>query len=196
MPQSASDPAPSRTQTLVLRPLLIAAAGIAALGLAGVYAGGNVVQSATWEDDLWTRLQYMLVATVLIERTVEVYLNAASINGDDRFTVPEEARRKSGALPAAYAAVLLGLLIALSGLRVLETLGALRDDAGFLPRLIWGGVDIAISGGLMAGGSALFHEAAEALRGGLKALGQTIGPSPARFNMDPDGAGAKQDADS
>jgi hypothetical protein len=151
--------------------------GVAGLGLAGMYVGGEVHLSVSWKVDLWARIQFMLVATALIERTVEVYLNVASMNGDDRLVATEGAKQKDGTRPATVASILLGLLVALSGVRLMETLGAPGDDAGAISQLIWNGVDIAISGGLMAGGSALFHEAAEAVRGGLKTLGRNIGPS-------------------
>jgi len=150
--------------------------GIAVLGFAGMQVGGQVYLSVSWEEDLWARIQFMLVATALIERTVEVYLNAASMNGDDRFNRADNQKLRDGTRPATIAAILLGLLVALSGVRLMETLGALGEDAGAISQLIWNGVDIAISGGLMAGGSALFHELAEALRGGLKTLGKNIGP--------------------
>lgn len=166
------------TTNQLLTQAAVIAGGIAALGFAGLHVGGQITLNPDWEADLWPRLQYMMVATVLIERTVEIYLNASSLNGDDRFTTSDSDRRRDAARPATVASTLLGLLTALSGVRLMATLGAPPPDAGLMSKIVWTGVDVALSGGLMAGGSALFHEAAEALRGGLKTLGEKFGPAP------------------
>ncbi|MCQ0093385.1 hypothetical protein [Roseovarius sp. M141] len=57
----------------------------------------------------------------------------------------------------------------------LETLGNAPEPAQhWSALLLWFGIDVTISAGLMAGGATLFHEVAEALRGGLGRLGESM----------------------
>lgn len=150
--------------------------GVLALGGLGLYFGKFVTCVDKWELTFWPRLQYMSVFALLIERSVEVYLNATRQNGDDRYQPDKAKEANNAAVVASMASLVLGLLVALSGIRLLETVVALvPGEVRVLPRAIWYGTDIVISGGLLAGGSAIFHEGAETLRGGLRKLGISIG---------------------
>lgn len=58
---------------------------------------------------------------------------------------------------------------------VLDTFGTGPQEIQYAFALfLWFGIDVVISAGLMAGGATLFHEVAEALRGGFGRLGETI----------------------
>jgi hypothetical protein len=150
-------------------------AAVAVAGVAGSALGGTITLSEVWRDAFWARFQHMLIFAILIERSVEVYLNAAGKNGDDRFNpaATPEGKIKDATRPATIAAIVLSVLLALSGVRLLETVGQLGEGAEWFTIIIWYGVDIVISAGLMAGGSNLFHEVSEAIRGGLKGIGRS-----------------------
>lgn len=149
---------------------LIAVVGCLGLGWLGSRIGAEITPDPDWEEAFWSRFQYMFVFAVLIERSVEVYLNASRQNGDDRFA-PEHRKRGNDATSAANAtAIVLSVLLALAGVRLLSTLGD-PVSQHWLTTVIWFGSDIVVSAGLMAGGSVLFHEVAEVLRGGIGSLG-------------------------
>ena len=141
--------------------------GVVLLGFAAVWLGGVFKLKDDWQSDIFVSLQYMAVFALLIERSVEVYLGAAGMNGDDRFDVATSERLQNAVRPASIAAIVLGLLVALSGIRLMQAIGSL-EGGNALANAIWAGVDIVVSGGLMAGGSALIHEVAELIRGTLK----------------------------
>lgn len=150
------------------------------VGLAGALAnelGGSVTPKEGWTDQIWLRLQLMLVLAVLIERSVEVWLGLTGQNGPDRFTdrgrLEIAAGKKSAALEAHAASLTLGVLVSLAGVRLLDSVAATGETAGWPARVIWFGIDVVLSGGLMAGGAALIHEVAETIRGGLKRLART-----------------------
>ena len=148
---------------------LIVIAGCLLLGWVGSRIGAEIVPAPEWEEAFWSRFQYMFVFAVLIERSVEVYLNASRQNGDDRFA-PEHLKSGADATRVANtAAIVLGILVALAGVRLLSTLGT-PEGANGLTTVIWFGSDVVLSAGLMAGGSVIFHEVAEVLRGGIGTL--------------------------
>ena len=64
---------------------VLAIIGVVALGLLTTLVGAEIVEREGWEEAFWARFQYMFIFAVLIERSVEVYLNASRQNGDDRF---------------------------------------------------------------------------------------------------------------
>ncbi len=154
---------------------LIAVAGCFGLGWLGSRIGAEIVPDPNWEEAFWARFQYMFVFAVLIERSVEVYLNASQQNGDDRFAPKQQKSGNDATRAANTAAIVLSILVALAGVRLLSTLG---DPASqhWITSIIWFGSDIVVSAGLMAGGSVLFHEVAEVLRGGIGSLGTRFEP--------------------
>lgn len=145
-------------------------------GWLGTKLGADINPADKWEEVFWARFQYMFVFAVLIERSVEVYLNATDQNGDNRFAPSYQRTGKDGTRAATIATIVLSLLVALVGVRLLSTLGVPTTGTdgmqikGFA-LILWVGVDVVISAGLMAGGSALFHEVAEILKGGFGSLG-------------------------
>ena len=85
------------------------------------------------------------------------------------------------------AALVLSVLVALSGVRIIETLVTLDVNAGFLKSAVWYGVDIMVSAGLMAGGADLFHKLAEVITSGLDRVrsnfrGDSTSGVPARID--------------
>ncbi len=69
--------------------------------------------------------------------------------------------------PASIAALTLGVLIAIVGVRILDTIGTLSATS-IWATAIWNGVDVVLSGGLLAGGSFLIHEVTETISGAIK----------------------------
>lgn len=161
---------------------------IVVAGTAGYLLGGHLTPVDNWQDALMARLAAMAVVAALIERSVEVYLNAADRNGDSRFG-ERQARSDapSARQSAAVAAMVLGLLVSLSGLGVLGAMFTLDARSSSLPlwasAVLFRGADVVVSGGLMAGGAALFHELAETIRGGLRTLSLKAGPTPTATTM-------------
>lgn len=149
---------------------LAVVAGCLGLGWLGSWVGAEIVPAKGWEESFWSRFQYMFVFSVLIERSVEVYLNASQLNGDDRFAPEHKKTGQDATRTANIAAIVLSILVALAGVRLITTLGDPASDS-WITSWIWFGTDIVVSAGLMAGGSVLFHEVAEVLRGGIGTLG-------------------------
>ena len=149
---------------------LAVVAGCLGLGWLGSWVGAEIMPAEGWEESFWSRFQYMFVFSVLIERSVEVYLNASQLNGDDRFAPEHKKPGKDATRTANIAAIVLSIFVAVAGVRLITTLGEPASDH-WITSWIWFGTDIAVSAGLMAGGSVLFHEVAEVLRGGIGTLG-------------------------
>ncbi len=149
------------------------AASIVLGGLA-VWLGDPVTFKADLWDAIWPRLQVMLVVALVIERAVEMYLYGTGQNGPDRFL--EQTEKIKAQLPATkaatVAAVALGILVALVGVRILDAI--LGSPLTGFHSWLWTGVDVIISAGLLAGGSALIHEIMELLRGGLNVGGRAL----------------------
>lgn len=178
-----------------------------------------------WKDNFWSRFQVMFVFAVLIERATEVYLQISNSNGPDRFGTSLDGNVRddgnaSAAVNAGYVSFFFALVVALVGVRLIETMGSLQTAGhpfvlmqviGFFEQQAtssnnatftvaadaikdvlktlgaapgetqanialwaWFSIDVIISAGLMAGGATLFHEVAEALRGGLGRLGDNM----------------------
>jgi hypothetical protein len=122
--------------------------------------------------DVTTQLGNMGAVAVMIERSVEVYLGLTRQNGAERAALAEAPGRPPATPVAASAALLLGLFTAIAGLRILPSLDLGPDPA--LPPLvnsIRAAIDVTLSGALMGGGSMLVHEAAEAVKTGLRKAG-------------------------
>ncbi|MEO1110209.1 MAG: hypothetical protein AAFX90_20040 [Pseudomonadota bacterium] len=157
---------------------LIVVAACLGLGWLGSRVGAEIVPDPDWEEAFWARFEYMFVFAVLIERSVEVYLNASQQNGDDRFATKQQKSGNDATRAANAAAIVLSILVALAGVRLLSTLGEPASQNS-ITTIIWFGSDIVVSAGLMAGGSVLFHEVAEVLRGGIGSLSTRFEPDGA-----------------
>lgn len=163
--------------------LALAATALATVGGAALLAHWSgalpLDAKADWAARLQEQLTLGAALALLIERSVEIWLNATAQNGPDRHdaTVTGDT---SAAVPAAIASLTLGVLLALVGVRFLgavietspttQTLseGAADTSKAFLNALRQG-IDIVITGGLLAGGSKVMHEVVEGvLMGGLK----------------------------
>ncbi|MEP2980444.1 MAG: hypothetical protein ABJO86_13215 [Lentilitoribacter sp.] len=127
------------------------------------------------QTDFWTRFYYIAAVSVLVERSVEVYLKVTDLDGkktadsDGNFHVLEDASKQ-----AAVASIIISLLLAFVGLRMLEALlvpaaGGVSTQYPFTLAIFFG-VDVLVSAGLMAGGAAVFHPLAKALTGFFSGL--------------------------
>lgn len=164
----------------VLISIVVVVAATLIIGFIYQILGGILSFNANL-DLFWARFQSMFILAVLIERTVEIYLNIFSLNGPDRFKKnggndASQNVQSNAVTYAAGAALTISLIVALSGVRLMETIGSIAPDASFFANITWRGIDILISGGLMSGGSLIFHEVAETIRGGLLRLNEAVSP--------------------
>jgi len=121
------------------------------------------------------RLENMALLTIVIERAVEVYLGATGKNGPSRHDPTVNADNPPANGPASVAALTLGILLALSGVRVLSVLLEVNEPPpGGVQGWFWNGIDIILSGGMLAGGAFVFHEISEMATGGLANLGSMM----------------------
>lgn len=151
-------------------------------GLAGYWLKSNltfVSPAEKWLETFWARFQIMFILAVLIERSVEVYLNATDQDGRTMVDPRSGALVQTDAKqPSMVAALVLSILVAVSGVRIIETLVMFNGGTDLLKSMVWNGIDIMVSAGMMAGGADLFHKVAEVLSGGLKRLRVSIaGPT-------------------
>lgn len=150
--------------------LAIMAIAVVVCGAAGLYLG----QAVTFREDavaaLTARLQQLIIVAVVIERAVEVYLGLSDQNGQDRHDEGAVATENSDAKrPATLVALLLSSLVAICGVRVLDSFATLPVViAPDIPHVLWTGVDVLLTAGLIAGGSYLLHEVAETITGGIR----------------------------
>jgi len=128
-------------------------------------------------DGFWSRFQVLFIVAVLIERSVETYLNVTGQNGQVVFDQANETYVKvsSASKEAQTAALVLSVLVAMCGLRILESVVDLKGSATLLQEAVWNGVDIIVSAGLMAGGSELFHKLASVITTGLDRIRDNVG---------------------
>ncbi|MFK7881888.1 hypothetical protein [Roseobacter sp.] len=145
------------------------------------FVSTRIASGITWKvdgvADVLTQLQYLGVLAVLIERSVEVFLNATGRNGALRTDMPklegqikvaaEQSKERANAY-ATKAGFAIGVILALAGFRLLETMATPGDH--FFTSVAFRGADIFLTAGLLAGGAALFHEIPEAIRGVLTPL--------------------------
>jgi len=117
--------------------------------------------------DFWTALYALATLSVLVERAVEVVLNTAGLQPEPILDTERNIYVKSGnARPIAGKIALgLGIVLAASGVRILETLveivqcqtggtgPCVPQPASYLFRFS----DIAISAGIMAGSADMLH---------------------------------------
>lgn len=117
-------------------------------------------------DEFWNRIYYMFALAVLVERSVEVYLKIGNLDGG-------KVNPKTGGVTppatvnASVAALAISIILAIVGVRALETLvmldiippepGEPATGDKVLAKTIFYGIDVLISAGLMAGGSVVFH---------------------------------------
>ena len=150
--------------------LAIIAIAVVVCGAAGLYLG----QAVTFRDDavaaLGARIQQLIIVAVVIERAVEVYLGLSDQNGQDRHDDSAVATTISDAKrPATLVALLLSSLVAICGVRVLDSFATLPVVSGpDIPHVLWTGVDVLLTAGLIAGGSYILHEVAETITGGVR----------------------------
>lgn len=143
------------------------------IGLA-VAAGGFAsylapIGETSAPTDLLDQLQYIGTLALFVERSVQVWLGIANKNGPERvpLTRSEENRPPAG-VAANKAALLLGLLVAFSGVRILPSLGITYMDAKTFVSYIQAGIDIFVTGAMIAGGSVFVHEVTEAIKGTIR----------------------------
>ncbi len=155
-------------------------------GLFLVLFGADFQVSTGWESDIYNRLALMFAVAVLIERSIEVYLDAYQKNGPDRFAVTgisADSIRERVKGEAARLGIVLGIIAALVGVRLMSVFGSpiATDaviDAPYIMEVLWFGLDVLISGGLLAGGAKIFHDIAEVLRGGIGKISGVMQPKP------------------
>lgn len=142
-------------------------------GLAGWWLSADLTFVVPGADQsiaslFWQRFQVLFLLSALIERSVEVYLKATNQNGSEQFDPSTNTITKinDASRPAMIAALVVSLLVATSGVRIIQTFVTV-SDLGFFKSVLWHGVDILVSAGLMAGGSDLFHKLAGVIVGGL-----------------------------
>lgn len=121
----------------------------------------------------WAGLYSMIAIAALIERTTQVFLVAT---GRDAVRVYSEAHKavikdRNAGPAAALTALILGLIAASAGIRILDTLveyNTVACPSGDDCATDWGFVlfrfsDIALSAGILAGGANTFHPFLESL---------------------------------
>jgi hypothetical protein len=148
-----------------------------ALGILCGWLGGQFKFATDATNQLLARLQQMALLTVVIERAVEVYLGVSRQNGPSRHDVNADPSAEGAKQPASISALVLGTLIAMVSVRILDTLGQFTSDS-IWAKAIWNGVDVVISGGLLAGGSFLIHEVMETISGTIKRVDPSTPKTP------------------
>jgi hypothetical protein len=131
-------------------------------------------ESSAKAPELAAQLQHMATLAIFIERSVEVYLGVADKNGPERKPLSaDDTDRPSAAKHASWVALILGLLIAFAGVRILPSVGfGPSGELHWVMSWIRSSVDVIISGGLLAGGSFLLHEVAETAKAAIRGVGK------------------------
>ena len=160
-----------------LRIAIGVALAVVVVGLTSAY----VLSEVRFLDDgsglLIARLQQMALLALVIERAVEVYLRVADQNGPDRNDPAAAATPQASATQTAtFVALVVGILSALLGVRVMDSFIAFASD-GWLAATLWNGVDVLISGALLAGGAVFMHEIVETLVGGVRSINKRVSPA-------------------
>jgi hypothetical protein len=173
----------------VLKYGVLVVLAVCAAGLLGWWLGSDLTFKVPPNGQsvvglFWERFQVMFLVAVLIERSVEVYLKATSQDGTESYDAATNTviKTKDASQQAMIAGLFLGVLVAACGVRIINTFATLPADAGPFESIVWHGIDIFVSAGLMAGGADLFHKLAEVIVGGLDsakqwAKGRTAGGS-------------------
>ena len=163
---------------------IVFAIGAVVAGAVATWLSSNLVYPTAdaeqqWLNEFWSRFQVMFLLSVLIERSVETYLKVSQQNGGERINPRTLAIEKTDASqPAMIAALAISVLVALAGVRIIETLVDLESSTTFFKAAVWRGIDVFVSAGLLAGGADLFHKVAEVISGGLVRLRSEIGGTP------------------
>ena len=151
--------------------------GMAASILVAVAAGGigsSLAPEARPDGspDLLKQLQHIGTLALFVERSVEVWLGITEKNGPERVPLTQNEKSGPSAIVAANkASLLLGLLLAFTGVRILPSLGITyitHNNAMTWVGHIQAGIDILITGAMIAGGSVLVHEVTEAIKGAVR----------------------------
>lgn len=149
--------------------------GALAAGLLGAWLSDDLSFPEMNETGLaafWARFQVLFILSVLIERSVETYLKATEQDGTEFYDAGNDVtiKTKDATQAAMVAALVLSVLVAAVGARIISPLVQLSDSVSVWKSIVWNGVDIMVSAGLMAGGSDLFHKVAGVIVGGLDQL--------------------------
>lgn len=119
--------------------------------------------------ELFDQLQYIATLALFVERSVQVWLGISNKNGPERIPLTEsEENRPPAGVAANKAALLLGLLVAFAGVRILPSLDMDYMGKTGLISYLQAGIDIVITGAMIAGGSVLVHEVTEAIKGMIR----------------------------
>jgi hypothetical protein len=168
-------PAPRRSSTLIVGAAIVVAVFIliyfVGLDERTSFKGTN----GELPPEFWAGLYSMIAIAALIERTTQVFLVAT---GRDAVRVYSEAHKavikdRNTGPTAALTALILGLIAASAGIRILDTLveySTATCPNGSTCATDWGFVlfrfsDIALSAGILAGGANTFHPFLESLTG-------------------------------
>jgi hypothetical protein len=157
---------------------IFVAAATMGVGIVCYWIGGQFKFDPAATTHLVQRLQQMALLTIVIERAVEVYLGVSQQNGPDRHDPAVDRSSANARRPASIVALTLGILIAIVGVRILDTIGTLTATS-IWATAIWNGVDVVLSGGLLAGGSFLIHEVTEMISGTIKRVDPSTPKAPA-----------------
>ena len=153
------------------------ALAVAVGGLISTYVLGSVTFDPDGSTKLVARLQEMALLALVIERSVEIYLRVANQNGPDRNDPNSVGTTQSSATQVAtFVALVVGVFVALLGVRLMDSFIAFKSDT-WLPNTLWNGVDVLISGALLAGGAVFIHEIVETLVGGVRSINAKISPA-------------------
>jgi|GEM_PF-2485416 len=146
-------------------------------------------------NEFYSAIQAILVVALLIERAVDVFLKAARL---DPVRMTDEGKNfvvKTGDVrrPATIAALVLGIIAAAAGVRILETLIHVTPcDSGSATACVSSAswfffrfTDIAISAGILAGGSQVAHPLIAGIIDLLNVFRQNVRGETSGFELKP-----------
>jgi hypothetical protein len=163
---------------------LIVVVAVAVAGLLGQWLGADLKfalpEGQTVAGAFWERFQVLFLMAVLIERSVQVYLKASDQDGIEIYQASTNTviKVRDASKPSMIAGLFVSILVAICGVRIINTFAGLPPDVSLLRSMAWNGVDVVVSAGLMAGGSDLFHKLTDIIESVLdsanrRAKGQT-----------------------
>ncbi|NSL20194.1 hypothetical protein [Agrobacterium tumefaciens] len=120
-------------------------------GLVSTYVVGSVTFVADGSTKLTARLQEMALLALVIERAVEVYLRVANQNGPDQNDPNTiSTTQQSASQVTTFVALIVGVLVAVLDVRLMDSFVSFSSTT-WLPNTLLNGVDVLISGALLAG---------------------------------------------
>lgn len=156
--------------------------------ISSVYMTGSIVIKEQGAALLANRLIEMSLVALVIERSVEVYLRAFGQNGPDRHDPnPTTIEQLPATQTAMVVSIIVSVLVAALGVRVFDSFIEFTTAASgsTWPEHVWNGINILISGGLLAGGAAFLHEIVETLVGSVRTINSKVSPSANAFGGGP-----------